>query len=106
MTLRAGTRSLGRMNALTLVIGSRNYSSWSLRPWLLLRHLGLEFEERQFHLDTPEFDEEIAKISPTRRVPVLIHGELVDRSHSRSVRARDCPGQQHGSASPGSRWSC
>ena len=77
MTLRAGTRSLGRMNALTLVVGSRNYSSWSLRPWLLLRHLGLGFEERQFHLDTPEFDEEIAKISPTRRVPVLIHGELV-----------------------------
>ena len=77
MTLRAGTRSLGRMSALTLVIGSRNYSSWSLRPWLLLRHLGLPFEERQFHLDTPEFDAEIAKISPTRRVPVLVHGELV-----------------------------
>jgi glutathione S-transferase len=65
------------MNALTLVIGSRNYSSWSLRPWLLLRHLGIEFEERQFHLDTPEFHEEIAKFSPTRRVPVLVHGDLV-----------------------------
>jgi glutathione S-transferase len=65
------------MAALTLVIGSRNYSSWSLRPWLLLRHLGLEFEERQFHFDTPEFETEIAKISPTRRVPVLIHGDLV-----------------------------
>ena len=77
MTLRAGTRSLGRMAALTLVVGSRNYSSWSLRPWLLMRHLGLDFEERQFHLDTPEFDEEIARISPTRRVPVLVHGELV-----------------------------
>ena len=77
MTLRAGTRSLGRMAALTLVVGSRNYSSWSLRPWLLMRHLGLPFEERQFHLDTPEFDAEIAKISPTRRVPVLVHGELV-----------------------------
>ncbi len=77
MTLRAGTRSLARMAALTLVVGSRNYSSWSLRPWLLMRHLGLDFEERQFHLDTPEFDEEIARISPTRRVPVLVHGELV-----------------------------
>ena len=77
MTPCAGTRSLGRMAALTLVIGSRNYSSWSLRPWLLLRHLGLEFEERLFHLDTPEFDSEIAKISPTRRVPVLVHGDLV-----------------------------
>lgn len=77
MTPRAGTRSLGRMPSLTLVVGSRNYSSWSLRPWLLMRHLGLDFEERQFHLDTPEFDEEIAKISPTRRVPALIHGDLV-----------------------------
>lgn len=77
MTPRPGTRSLGRMSALTLVVGSRNYSSWSLRPWLLLRHLGLAFEERLFHLDTPEFEAEIAKISPTRRVPVLIHGDLV-----------------------------
>jgi glutathione S-transferase len=65
------------MAALTLVIGSRNYSSWSLRAWLLLRHLGLPFEERVFHLDTPEFEAEIAKISPTRRVPVLVHGDLV-----------------------------
>ncbi len=76
MTLRAGTRSLGRMSALLLVVGSHNYSSWSLRPWLLLRHLGLEFTERQFELDTPEFESEIAKLSPTRRVPVLLHGAV------------------------------
>ena len=76
MTLRAGTRSLGRMSALLLVVGTRNYSSWSLRPWMLLRHLGLEFTVRQIHFDTPEFEAEIPKLSPTRRVPVLIHGEL------------------------------
>ena len=76
MTLRAGTRSLGRMSALMLVVGSRNYSSWSLRPWLLLRHLGLPFTERQLKLDTPEFDAEIATVSPTRRVPVLLHGAV------------------------------
>jgi glutathione S-transferase len=64
------------MGTLTLVVGSRNYSSWSLRPWLLLRHLGLPFEVRQFLFDTPEFEAEIPKLSPTRRVPVLIHGEL------------------------------
>ncbi len=75
MTPRAGTRSLGRMSLL-LVVGSRNYSSWSLRPWLLLRHLGLEFAERQFELDTPEFDAGIAALSPTRRVPVLLHGTV------------------------------
>ena len=76
MTPRAGTRSLGRMSALTLVVGSRNYSSWSLRPWLLLRHLGLDFTVRQFQFGTPEFEAEIPKISPTRLVPVLIHGDL------------------------------
>ena len=65
------------MSALTLVVGSRNYSAWSLRAWMLLRHLGLEFEERRIPLDTPEFEAEIGKFSPTRRVPVLIHGKLV-----------------------------
>ncbi len=76
MTLRAGARSLGRMSPPTLVIGSRNYSAWSLRPWMLLRHLDLEFRERRIPLDTPEFEAEIGKYSPTRRVPVLIHGDL------------------------------
>ena len=64
------------MSELALVIGTRNYSSWSLRPWLLMRHLGLEFSERQYHLDTPEFESEVPKFSPSRRVPVLLHGEL------------------------------
>ena len=77
MTLRAGTRSLGRMSPLTLVVGSRNYSAWSLRAWMVLRHLGLEFTEQQIPLDTPEFESEIGKFSPTRRVPVLVHGDLI-----------------------------
>ena len=63
------------MSALTLVIGTRNYSSWSLRPWLLLRQLGLPFTERQYHFDTPEFESEVPKLSPTRLVPVLIDGD-------------------------------
>lgn len=64
------------MDGLTLVIGTRNYSSWSLRPWLLLKHLDLDFAERQYHFGTPEFESEVPKLSPTRRVPVLLHGEL------------------------------
>ena len=64
------------MNPLLLTIGNKNYSSWSLRPWLLLRHLGLPFEERLIPLDTPEFARDIGAISPTRRVPVLQHGAL------------------------------
>ena len=65
------------MNELLLTIGNKNYSSWSLRPWILLKHLGLPFEERLIPLDTPEFARDIAVISPTRRVPVLQHGDLL-----------------------------
>lgn len=61
---------------LTLVIGDKQLSSWSLRPWLLLRHLGLAFEEVRLPLDTARFREEIARWSPSRRVPVLLDGEL------------------------------
>ncbi len=60
-----------------LVIGNKNYSSWSLRPWLLLRQFGVAFEERLIPLDTPEFDDEIGRWSPTRRVPVLHDEGLV-----------------------------
>ena len=56
---------------LTLVIGNKNYSSWSLRPWLLMRHFGLQFQEVMLPLDTPEFFRRIPDYSPTGRVPAL-----------------------------------
>lgn len=62
------------MSRLTLVGGNRNYSSWSLRPWILLKHLGLEFEDVRIALDTPAFHSEIERWSPTRKVPVLLDG--------------------------------
>jgi glutathione S-transferase len=61
---------------LTLVIGDKQLSSWSLRPWILLRHLDLPFEEVRLPLDTPRFHEEIGRWSPTGRVPVLLDGDL------------------------------
>ena len=64
------------MSTLTLVLGTKNYSSWSLRPWLLLRHLGIAFAERVIHFDTQEFATQVPQLSPSRRVPVLLHGEL------------------------------
>ncbi len=64
------------MSALTLVIGNKNYSSWSLRPWMLLKHLALDFDEVVLPLDTPQFREQIGGWSPARRVPVLCDGEL------------------------------
>jgi glutathione S-transferase len=60
-----------------LVIGNKNYSSWSLRPWLLMRAFGIDFDEQRLPLDTPEFAERIGALSPTRRVPVLRDGDLV-----------------------------
>ena len=64
------------MSGVVLVIGTKNYSSWSLRAWLLLQHLRLDFTERQYHFGTPEFESEVPKLSPTRLVPVLLHGDL------------------------------
>ncbi|MBM0107574.1 glutathione S-transferase family protein [Steroidobacter sp. S1-65] len=61
---------------LTLVIGNKNLSSWSLRPWLVLKHFGIEFEEVKLPLDTPAFHRDIVKYSPTRRVPVLVDGAI------------------------------
>lgn len=56
-----------------LVIGNKNYSSWSLRGWLPLRKAGVDFDERWLPLDTAEFADEIPDLSPTHRVPVLWH---------------------------------
>src|SRR5579863_3025982 len=64
------------MSEFTLVIGNKNYSSWSLRPWMLLRHLGLAFDEVQIALSQPDTRQRIAQHSPAGRVPVLKHREL------------------------------
>ena len=63
------------MNA-TLVIGNKNYSSWSLRAWLLLREAGIDFEECRISLDVDDTAKSIAEYSQSGRVPVLILGEL------------------------------
>jgi glutathione S-transferase len=64
------------MAPLTLVIGNKNYSSWSLRAWLFLKHAGLKFDEVLIALDTPTTHEEIERYGPSGRVPVLRQGEL------------------------------
>jgi glutathione S-transferase len=61
---------------LTLVIGNKNLSSWSLRPWLALRHLGLKFEEVQLTLDTPQFKPAVARYAAAGRVPILTDGNV------------------------------
>lgn len=58
-----------------LHIGNRNFSSWSLRPWIAFRHLGLDFDTRVVPLDTPQFRQDLAALDVAGRVPVLVHGE-------------------------------
>lgn len=60
-----------------LVIGNKNLSSWSLRPWLALKMAGIEFTERVLLMDTPEFKAEMKKLSPTRKVPLLVHDDVI-----------------------------
>ena len=62
------------MSDLTLVIGNKNYSSWSLRPWLAMKQFGLEFNEIRIPLYTPESSSKIRQYSPSGKVPVLLHG--------------------------------
>ena len=73
MKLESGNQ----VDALTLIIGDKNYSSWSLRPWLLLRQFGIEFDEVLLPLDTLEFHQRISHYSPTGRVPALHVGDEV-----------------------------
>lgn len=65
------------MTDLKLVVGDRNLSSWSLRPWLAMRVAGLEFETVGVALDRPDTAANIAKYSPSGLVPCLIHGGTV-----------------------------
>jgi glutathione S-transferase len=60
---------------LELVIGNKNYSSWSFRPWLVMKVVGIAFAETVIPLDTPDFKSRIADLSVAGKVPVLIDGD-------------------------------
>lgn len=62
--------------ALKLILGNKNYSSWSLRPWIAMRHAGIPFEEEVIPLYEPGSAEKIRAYSPTGKVPVLIDGDM------------------------------
>lgn len=64
------------MSGLILYIGDKNLSSWSLRPWLLMKQAGVSFAERVIRLDRPQTRAELADVSPSLRVPCLLDNEL------------------------------
>jgi glutathione S-transferase len=65
------------MADLTIYIGNKNYSSWSLRAWLVLKHTKVAFDEVLIPLYQPGSKETLLKYSPSGRVPVLHHGDTV-----------------------------
>ena len=66
---------------LKLYIGNKNYSSWSMRPWVLLKQAGIAFEEVRVRFDSFDADSEFKRVmspvSPTGKVPALVDGDLV-----------------------------
>ncbi len=64
------------MSRLTLIIGNKNYSSWSLRPWILLKHHQIDFEEKRVALSTETTAEELSEYHSDLKVPILKDDEL------------------------------
>ena len=59
-----------------LIIGNKNYSSWSLRAWFLLREADIDFDEHRIPLDTDDTARQIAEFSPAGRVPALVLDDI------------------------------
>lgn len=64
-----------------LFIGNKNYSTWSMRPWILLTQAGISFQEHVIQFDSfepeSEFKTKILKLNPTGKVPALVNGDLI-----------------------------
>ena len=60
-----------------LVIGNKNYSSWSLRAWLMLKHAGINFDEMRISLFVAGYKEKLLSTSPAGKVPVYSEGDLL-----------------------------
>src|SRR2546423_15022811 len=75
MASMASPPTPGKGIAMQLYIGNKNYSSWSLRTWLLMKHAGIPFEEVKLRLSwdpASDFKHRLAAVSPAARVPVLV----------------------------------
>jgi glutathione S-transferase len=62
--------------ALSLIIGNKNYSSWSFRPWIAMKVAGIPFEETVISLDAPDFKARVSKVSGTSKVPAVTDGAV------------------------------
>jgi glutathione S-transferase len=62
--------------ALKLIIGNKNYSSWSFRPWIAMKVAGIAFEEEVISLEASDFKARVGKVSGTGKVPALVDGNV------------------------------
>src|SRR5690349_18054619 len=60
-----------------LIVGNKNYSSWSIRPWLVLTHFSIPFDEELVQLSGEGWRENLRKRTPAGKVPVLVDGDVV-----------------------------
>ena len=90
---------------LKLVIGSKNYSTWSMRPWVVMKAFHIPFEEILILLDQPDTGSRIAEFSSAGRVPVLIDGDTTiwDSLAICEYLAEQFPGRHLWPAEPTSR---
>ena len=65
------------MNKPTLIIGNKNYSSWSLRPWVFMRHYKIDFNEKRIALFVDTMEKELEEYNSDSKVPVLKDGSLI-----------------------------
>lgn len=95
---------------LKLIIGNKNYSSWSLRPWLVARHFGIAFEEVLIPLDMPDTRARVLAWSPSGKVPCMVDGgevvwetlaiieTLAERHPDKAIWPRDAAARAHARA--------
>ena len=73
---RRSRRREGASMALKLIIGNKNYSSWSFRPWIAMKVAGIPFEEEVISLNADDFKARVSRISGTGKVPALVDGDV------------------------------
>ena len=78
-------------DSISLIIGDKNLSSWSMRPWLALKASEIPFKEIKIQLDTPQMDKQIARYSNAGTVPVLVHGKTKVWDFKTIQYSADCP---------------
>src|SRR6202158_731583 len=74
--MRVSTRKPSAAMALKLIIGNKNYSSWSMRPWIAMKVAGIAFEETVISLDAEDFKAHVGTLSGIGKVPVLIDNDV------------------------------